>query len=566
MSSRKQRGCDAAATRARCARGVIRILVAASVALAVGCPGPPAKRTTPPAPPPRIDAGVAAPAVHDGPPRLVVLVIVDQLPSWAFAEKRPHLTGGFARLLRDGEWHTGVHPSIATLTAPGHALLGSGAPPARSGVVANEWYHRDLDRVLAAVEDVDGSSTARWMRVPGLGDAVAAAGRGGKAVGISLKERAAILPLGQAGTAIWYDKKRVGWSSNDPAARTWLATHGEKHPIAPRLAAPWVPLDAARLAELSKTVDDQRGEVGEKGLDATFPHAPRDTKDAADAVLSIPLGNEIVFEVAAAAIANAQLGADDAADLLVLSLSAHDYVGHGWGQESWEMWDMTLRLDAQLGAFLDLLDARIGAGRWALALTSDHGASPLPERVGGGRIVYEEVGEAANRAASLAIGPGTWIAHAKYPTLYLSPALLAKPPELRKKALHKITLALRAFPGIARVGFTADVAGDCDRRSGEDRLICLALDPAASGELFWVPKSGWITEERDERLATAHGSPHAYDREVPVILLPPGRRTHEPLTAPSSTMPIEDIAALVARWLDVSAPASLPRAARDNKR
>ncbi|HEX2687287.1 MAG TPA: alkaline phosphatase family protein, partial [Kofleriaceae bacterium] len=100
-------------------------------------------------------------------PRLVVLLVVDQWPQWSFEAKRPALTGGFDRLLREGAWHTGQHPSAATLTAPGHALFGSGEPSYHSGIVANEWWHRDLDRQLKAIEDEDGLPTTKWLRVPG---------------------------------------------------------------------------------------------------------------------------------------------------------------------------------------------------------------------------------------------------------------------------------------------------------------------------------------------------------------------------------------------------------------
>jgi Type I phosphodiesterase / nucleotide pyrophosphatase len=494
-----------------------------------------------------LDAPVAKP------PKLVVLLILDQWPQWAFVQKRPELTKGFARLLREGQWHTGQHPSAATLTAPGHALLGTGEPTAGSGIIANEFWSRGAGRVVKSIEADDGSIGSSRLRVPALGDAVAAANTGAKAVGVSLKDRAAILPLGNAGLSIWYDKKAARLTSNRPAP--WLA---RMPAIKPRIEEPWRPLDAHKLAQLSGTTDDQKGEVGEKGFGPMFPHAAKQTKDPFDAVFAMPLGNEIVFEAALAAIANEQLGADANADLVVMSLSAHDYVGHGWGHESWEAWDMTLRLDEQLGRFLDALDAKVGAGVWSMIVTSDHGGAPLPERSGGGRMAYEDLGDAANQAASLELGTGKWILDSKYPNIFLSPAFLAH--KNRDKAINKVLLALRAFPGIALAARTIDYAGGCDKRTGDAFAICLALDRELSGELFYLPKRNWILEERDERLATAHGSLHDYDREVPVILLAPDREPHAAATAPSgTTIPMKRIAPLVARWLGVTAPASLSR-------
>ena len=168
--------------------------------LVVACSSPPAQEPSQPSKPTVIDAAPSKP------PKLVVLLVIDQLPQWSFIEKRPHLTGGFDRLLREGEWFTGQHPSAATLTAPGHALLGTGEPTATSGIVGNEWWDRGAGRMIKSIEGVDGTIGAHHLRVPALGDALAIAKTGGKAVGISLKDRAAILPIGKSGLSIWYDK------------------------------------------------------------------------------------------------------------------------------------------------------------------------------------------------------------------------------------------------------------------------------------------------------------------------------------------------------------------------
>lgn len=513
---------------------------AAAVAVAVAaCAGAPR-----PAEPPRPDTAA----------RLVVLLVIDQWPEWAFEAKRPALTGGFDRMLREGAWHIGQHPSAATLTAVGHALLGTGEATYRSGIVANEWWHRDLGRQIKAIEAEDGTISARWLRVPALGDAIAAARTGGKAVSVSLKDRAAILPLGHAGTAIWYDARRVAWASN--AAPAWLAEWNTSRPIAAHLHHVWTPLpDTPRLARVP---DDAPGEVGELGLGATFPHALDATNNAASAIFATPLGNDLVFDTATTAIDQEQLGADDRPDLLIVSLSAHDYIGHGWGQESWESWDAVQRLDRRLARFLADLDARVGAGRWAMIATSDHGACPMPETLQGGRISFSQIKDAANRAAIAELGPGEWIANARYPTLYLSKAALAQKPRDLAVAMTKIVYALRSFPGLARVEKSAEYWGHCDTRTGDAFLICISLDPERSGEIFYTPARGWVLEDGDDGIATGHGSLHPYDRQVPVILLPPGRSAHAALTAPDDALiPMARIAPMLAGWLGVPPPSSL---------
>jgi Type I phosphodiesterase / nucleotide pyrophosphatase len=496
-----------------------------------------------------------APTRDRGDRGLVVLLVIDQWPQWAFVQKRPQLrAGGFDRLLAEGKWQLGRYPSGTTLTAPGHALLGTGETTDVTGIVANEWWHRDLGRALASVRDARGQPTTRWLRVPGLGDAVASAGRGGKAVAVSLKDRAALLPLGHTGTAIWYSAKTVDWTSSTP--RPWLQAWNRREPIALHLHDVWTPLEGADLRALSGRRDYEIGEAGDKGLGPTFPHQLDATPLPAEAVVATPLGNQLVLDTAIAAVAGEQLGADDVPDLLVVSLSAHDYIAHAWGHESWEAWDAARRLDQQLAQFLAQLDRDVGAGRWAMIVTSDHGAGALPELQGAGRIHYQQIIDTANTAAARALGPGSWIAFAKVPTLYLTEAARTSPKV--DAAIDEIVRAMRARPGIARVERTRDLVGGCAAR-GADEALCRGLDAERSGEVLYVPAPGWLMEEQDEPVAASHGTPYRYDQEVPVIALPFGRVSRAPQPAPAGELLMTEIAPTLARWLGVLPPRELPR-------
>ena len=533
------------------AASIVRALLV--LALVGGCP---AARTAsaPPQKPVEVDVGTVKPGTAA--PRLVVLLVIDQLPAWAFTAKRAALTGGFDRLLREGAWHTGQHPSAATLTAPGHALLGTGEPTATSGILANTWWDRDSGKLVESVRDPNGAVTSAWLRVPGLGDAMAAANRArpiaGKAIAVSLKDRASILTLGHAGTPIWYDPKLLAWTSMAPLP--WLAEWNRTHPIRAHLQDVWKPLDAARLATLTGIGDAAPGEIGDKGFGPVFPHELGATKDPAQAIYAAPIGNDLVLDTAAEAITAEQLGADDVPDLLIVSLSANDYIGHAWGHESWEAWDALLRLDQRLDAFVTALDERVGAGRWAMIATSDHGASPMPK----GRITYAQIKDAANKAAATELGGGEWVADAHFPTLFLTKAFFAQKD--RAKALKKIVFALRSFPGLARVERTSDVAGNCGARTGEMFRLCLSVDPQRSGEVLFIPRSGWTIGSVEDPHATAHGSLNDYDREVPVIMLEPGRTSHAALAAPDdTTIQMVRIATVLARWLGIPPPSTLPR-------
>jgi predicted AlkP superfamily pyrophosphatase or phosphodiesterase len=515
------------------------------VTLLAGCPGP---RSAPTA-----KRGAAAAPDRSG---LVVLLVIDQFPEWSLERKRADLTHGFARLLSEGEWRVGHHPSAAALTGPGHALLGTGQPPAQSGIIANEWWSREFGKPVLAADDETGKTSDKWLRVPGLGDAIAAAHTGAKAVAVSLKNRASVLPLGHAGLAVYYDAK-AGVFASYRGAPAWLAAYNREHPVAPRLA-PWNPLEIEKLKALTGVEDAQPGEVGEKGFGPTFPHDPATTKNPLDAVYALPLGNDLVLETALAAIDGEKLGQRGHVDLLIVSLSAHDYIAHGWGHESWEAWDSELRLDTALEQFLAALDAKVGTQKWAMIVTSDHGGSPLPETLHGGRYTDEQLKAAANQAASLELGTGDWIAYANLPTIYLSKAALAQKPKDLEAAKKKIVFALASFPGLAATGRTETYAGHCDIRKGDERALCLSFDPERSGEFFYWPAKGWVVEEEGERLATAHGSLNDYDRNVPVIFLPFDRTPHPAVAVPGPELPLTDIAPTLAHWLGVTPPADLP--------
>jgi hypothetical protein len=511
------------------------------------CGGSPAPRT--PALPAEAQRLIGA-----GHPRLVVLVVIDQWPEWAFEGKHGELRGGFARLRTEGEWHVGRYPTATTLTGPDHALLGTGATPNISGIVADEWWHRDLGTELESVHDADGSTTAKWLRAKGLADAIDAAHSDAKAVDIAIKPRVAILPLGHHGLSIWYDWRTAQWASG--SAPTWLADYNRAHPIGDHFHDVWQPLDATRLAQLAQIDDGRAGEVGADGFGPTFPHDPSATTMPSRAVVATPYGDDIVFDLANQVIDTEQLGTHHATDLLVIGLSTHDFVGHGWGQESWEMWDLEIRLDAHLETFLADLDRKLGPNNWSMIVTSDHGASPLPETLGGGRLAVQQLARAANNAAAAVLGEGHWIDSAAYPNIYFSKAMLAQPKGELATATTHVMNALRSFPGIARVGRTLDVMGHCEVRQGDDRALCLGFAPEVSGDLFYLPAKGWIMDSESEPAATAHGSLYDYDRLVPVLVLAPGRTPHPIQDTPmAGELDMRDVAPLLAHWLGIALPA-----------
>lgn len=558
---------------------------------ASGC-GPRSLAVTPPAPRPQ--------------PRLVVMLVVDQLPSWTFGPRAPSFTGGLRRLLDGGIYVPKIELPYGTpYTAPGHATLATGAPPAVHGIIGNSWYRRAPEvgtppptpatgsatphafqaagqPVVEAMVDADfdasapifrvgpepgqspvleGGVSAIALRAPGLSEALhLGTGGRGLAVAVGLKARAACFVAGQRPDDVVFFEADAGGMTTSaayaPRLPAWLVELARTSPVSRWLAAEWRPLDAARLGSVTGIADAAAGEGAEHNLGVAFPHRLADTTSPGQAISSTPYGDRLVLEAARAAIVARQLGADDVPDLLAVSLNSHDFAGHSWGPGSWEEVDLLWRLDAELGAFLSFLDERVGKAGYAVVLTSDHGATPLVERSSdpeARRIPPVEITETAEAAFDAAVGPGEWIASFASSNLYLSAAARALPAASRERALEATRQAIAALRGIAAVGryepIITGVPGQCERGSALDRAMCLAAAPSARGELYVVAKTGSVISPYVT--GTHHDAPSDHNRQVPLLVVAPGvapRLETRPLTTLS-------VAPTVAALLGVAPPA-----------
>ena len=467
----------------------------------------------------------AEPVVASSPPRVVVLVVVDQLSEPAFAAKLTVATGGFAELARRGRRYVGVLPYAASATAPGHAALATGAPPSVTGIIGNEWWDRAAGREIKSVDDPAGGTSAARLRVDGIADVLTRTRPGSRGLAVALKDRSAILALGHAGEPTWYDEARGAMVGRGAPPR-WLGPLAAPQAVAPRLDAVWTPaVPGSWLAAWSGGPDDG-AELAIPGWSARFPHASH-TLAAPSAGLPVsPAGNRLVIDAALAALADLELD-DDAPDYLVVSLSAHDYIVHAFGPDSWEAWDAFVRLDHDLGELVAALDARAGRGGWAMIVTSDHGGPSSPERLHaagrpGARITFDDVDAVAEVAAAAALGPGPWIAAARPPYLYLEGRARALPAPSRARLIDAVVAAVRRAPGLEAAWPTAALSGECATRSGDERAFCLSIDLERAGEITYSPAEGTAVIKPSSPDTVTHGSVHLYDREVPVLLVVPG--------------------------------------------
>ena len=527
--------------------------------------------------------------------RLVVVVVYDQVGSWALEEHWDRLSpeGALHRTARAGRRFTHVeYEYAATLTAPGHAAIHSGAMPWQSGVGSNRVWSRDRGARLSVMDDgvhpllgrPDAFAGPGVLRVPTVGDVLRETSRGhSRVVSLGMKDRSAILPGGRRpDLCLWFDAHAGGFTTSTyyaDALPEWLVSWRESHPWQAR-ATSWEPLGAARW-ERELGPDERTGE-GDYGWDARFPHDPSVHHEA---FLASPGSTEHLLELARAAVLELELGADEHVDLLALSIASTDYVGHAFGGESWEYVDGLVRSDAALGAFLDELSQRT---RVAVLLTPDHGAAPLVERSlergHADAVRWSTEPSLVELRAHLdaTLGPrseGPWIEAWVQPYVVLPRALAGTPDHAR---VLDATLAwLRARPGIA---YAIDVRSAAELRELEPipRLptpqpgvrgvasasIEIARDEAHElamigrsipadppGDILVIPAPYSVSQE-DQALhsGTHHGSPWPYDTRAWVIASGPGVSAGTDDTALAQTR----VAATIARLLGIDAPPGVP--------
>jgi hypothetical protein len=552
----------------------IRPILAVLAALAPACaPASDRPATTP----------TTAPVAAARAPRVVVLVVVDQLASWWFDARRDQLSGGMARLLREGVYYPAAeYPYAVTFTAAGHAAIGTGAPPALTGIADNERYHPELDRELPAVDDatspvfvlaggagsadqvtrLPGRSSAA-LRVDGIADVLERETQGrAHTVTISLKDRSAIFVGGRKpDLAVWYDDTQPAMVTStryvaEPPA--WLRDLARRGQVAEYLDDAWTLLPGVDHAAVTGLIDPGPGEYDVEGsFDDQFPHELAQVKNPARDLGATPAGDLLVFDTARAALDAVPLGADDVPDLLAVSFSAQDVVGHYWGPDSWERLDIFLRFDRELGAFLDQLDQRFGAQGYALVLTSDHGIAPLVEvsRQRGRaahRLLRRDIQAMAEAAMDDMLGPGAapWIEFVSDNSLFIAPELDRHPR--RAEALDALVQRLRAVDGVQYAEQTERLRGNCESRQGMERLACFSVVPENPGHIYFAPASGSIVTRHPS--GTNHGSPNDDDRHVPVLIRAPGDpRWATPRTA-TEPVTILQVAPTLAALLGVPAP------------
>lgn len=506
-------------------------------------------RAQPGAPAPSPGAPTSRPA-GVAKPTLVVLITVDQLGSDYYERFGANLTGGLRRLRDEGAvWMRGRHDHAIAETAPGHASTLSGRFPVSTGISSNSQGVNTAEAPLIGSDDL-GASPFRF-RGTTLFDWMRAADPATRALSVSRKDRGAILPIGRAKTDIYWFASNGTFTTSTyyrDALPGWVRTFNDKRLPERYAGRSWTPLlPADRYAER----DDVFLENG--GRNYRFPHVmPEDSALAGRAIQGFPWMDSLTLAFALDGVRALGLGADAArTDLLAVSLSATDAIGHRYGPDSKEIHDQVLQLDRYLGEFLDALTALRGASRVVVALTADHGIAPYPEL----RSPYY----ANQNAQRVDLRPVWRLAFDAMRAAGIDTAAVEHddgfrvldPNAFRRAGVSPDSVAAlwvreaRLLNGVARADLIGDLAKADTTRDDVARrwLHMFPLDGPVRAVITLAPFGYW----QGTSFAT-HGQPHDYDTNVPVLFwgpgIAPGRRAGEAR--------VVDMAPTLAAWLGVT--------------
>ncbi|MFN7928792.1 MAG: alkaline phosphatase family protein [Blastocatellia bacterium] len=481
--------------------------------------------------------------------------------------------GGFKRFLQGGAVFTNAHyPYTPTVTACGHAVFMTGSLPSENGIIANEWWDRESGKRITSVVDAntkllggkeaEGSSPRRLLSST-IGDQLKLTTAGqAKVIGVSLKDRAAILPAGhKANGAYWYDDTtgRIVSSTyyfNDLPA--WVKQFNQDNCADKYFGKKWEKLlpDAAYARSLP---DDSPFEKWAYGK--TFPHIITGGEDKPGSKFfkqfeGTPFANEMLVNLAKAAIENEQLGQDDVPDVLTVSFSANDILGHAVGPNSPEAQDITLRTDRLLAEFLAYVDKKVGLQNTVIAFTADHGVAPVPEHAQslglGGRMETKDVTDAINNALNKRFGEEKWVSLFTYGNVFFDYAALAHRKASHVEVEQIASEAVLKLKGMAEAFTRTDILAGRLPRTRIANSVALGFNAERNGDLVLVPKPFWLFGEAGP-LATTHGTPYSYDTHVPVIFYGAGIKAGL-FTTPSSPL---DIAPTLAAVLKIEQPSNV---------
>ncbi len=480
-------------------------------------------------------------------PKLVVLIVVDQMRADYIDKFGFQWTGGLKRLVAEGAWfRNAAFPYAVTTTCAGHATISTGALPATHGMISNEWWDRELHKEVACTDDpkaknvgyagatVSGGNSAANLLLPAFADELKfQSGPGVRVVSFSLKARASITMGGRTGDAVtWFDPSVGAWvtSSAYPVAK-FVEEYAKAHPVSGDYGKTWAPLLPSSAYLYSEKAN---GAVPPPGFGSALPHPLRGMPNSTgpdpvfyDQWESSPYADTYLSRLAEAAVDKLELGKRAGTDFLGVGFSPVDHAGHAFGPRSWEIQDILARLDRDLAEFFSHLDRAVGKGNYVVAFSADHGVGPTPEDLlksgmDAGLLNIYKVQEQIDKALEPFHFPKPAVAKIGRTGVYFTPGTYDK-LKAEPEAWRAILQAMLNLPGVAAVYRAEELENRPSTLSPMGIVQSNSFFLSRSGDLTLVLKPYWILDYskpgKPRDYGATHGGPYAYDQRVPVLFM-----------------------------------------------
>ena len=468
-------------------------------------------------------------------PKLVVGITIDQM-RWDYLYRyydRYAANGGFKRMLNQGfSCENTLIPYAPTITAPGHTCIFTGSVPAIHGIAGNFWWDNAEQRNVYCTEDKTvqtvGSATNMGLQSPRnllvttiCDELRLATNFQGKVIGIAIKDRGGILPAGHsANAAYWYDSQEGKWISSTyymTDLPQWVKDLNAKKLVDKYYEKGWATLYP--INTYSQSTADQKS-YENKGVGTGFPYDLKKFIGKNYGVISsTPYGNSFTVEMAKAAIEEEKLGADAITDMLTVSFSSTDYIGHGYGPNSIEQEDDFYRLDKDLGDFLNYLDSKVGQGQYTVFLSADHGVAHVPafmkeNKMPSGNFNEGAVLEQLNQQLKDKFGEGKLALDFSNYQLVLNNILISEKKLKREEIVAAVIDFLSKQPTVARVFDLRQLEATALPAKIKE-MIVNGYYPSRAGDIQIILKSNYI--EAFLTTGTTHGMWYPYDAHIPLL-------------------------------------------------
>lgn len=504
-------------------------------------------------------------------PKLVVGIVVDQM-RYDFLTRfyNKYSEGGFKRMMNEGFNCKNNHFNyIPTYTGPGHASVYTGTTPKYHGIIANDWYDKETKKMVycagddtmksVGAETEDGQMSPHRMKTTTFSDENRLFTQmRGKSIGISIKDRGAILPAGHtANAAYWFYGKDKGYFITSTFYMNTLpkwVTDFNNSDVAESYLKPWNTLYSIETYTESGS-DLNNFEGGFKGKEtATFPYdlnVLKEQNGGFDLLKATAYGNSIVADFAIAAITGEQLGQDNFTDVLAVSFSSTDYVGHNFGVNSKEVEDTYIRLDKDLERFFKVLDAKVGKGNYTVFLTADHAAVDVPAYLQTVKIPAGYINSSAQKTAFTefmknTFGTSDLIESVSNNQVFLNRSKIRELKLDLSDVQDAIVNEIINYPNVDKA-YTATTMSSNEFSIGIETLLQEGYNQKRSGDVLFVYDPSFISYGKT---GSTHGSGQNYDTHVPLLFFGKGIKKGETLKKTKIT----DIAPTMSALLGTSFP------------